>query len=125
MPGQTYNDKPLYQKLGIKPGMEIAVLRFSEIDFVNGQPFDRSLVADKLYDVILFRADEFPHLRDLRMIKPHVAERGGLWVVYPKGQKHITQNHVMFAGNTDGFVDNKVVRFSDTHTGLRFVRRLK
>lgn len=43
------------------------------------------------------------------------------WVVYPKGQRHIREIDVMDAGRSAGLTDNKVCRFSNTHTALRFV----
>jgi len=46
---------------------------------------------------------------------------GAIWTVYPKGQKHITQNDVMTAGKAAGLVDTKVVGFSDTHSALKWV----
>ena len=45
----------------------------------------------------------------------------GLWVVYPKGRKEITENDVLAAGRRAGLKDVKVVGFSATHTGLKFV----
>jgi hypothetical protein len=42
-------------------------------------------------------------------------------VVYPKGQNHIREIDVINAGKSAGLTDNKVCRFSDTHTALRFV----
>jgi hypothetical protein len=42
-------------------------------------------------------------------------------VVYPRGCKEIRENDVMAAGKSAGLTDNKVARFSDTHTALRFV----
>ena len=48
---------------------------------------------------------------------------GSLWVVYPKGVRTVTQNEVRDAGLALGIVDNKIARFSDTHTALRFVAR--
>ncbi len=44
-----------------------------------------------------------------------------LWVVYPKGMKHITENDVLAAGRKCGLKDVKVVAFSVTHTALKFV----
>ena len=44
-----------------------------------------------------------------------------LWIVYPKGQKHITENDVLAAGRKVGLKDVKVVGFSATHTALKFV----
>jgi len=49
-------------------------------------------------------------------------ERRGRTVdVYPKGQKQITENDVIAAGRKSGLKDVKVVGFSPTHTGLKFV----
>ena len=45
----------------------------------------------------------------------------GLWIVYPKGQKQITENDVLAAGRKCGLKDIKVVGFSATHTALKFV----
>ena len=44
-----------------------------------------------------------------------------LWIVYPKGQKAITENDVIAAGRKAGLKDVKVVAFSPTHTALKFV----
>jgi len=44
-----------------------------------------------------------------------------LWIVYPKGQKQITENDVLAAGRKCGLKDVKVVGFSTTHTALKFV----
>jgi hypothetical protein len=44
-----------------------------------------------------------------------------LWIVYPKGQKQITENDVLAAGRRAGLKDVKVVGFSATHTALKFV----
>jgi hypothetical protein len=56
---------------------------------------------------------------------PTIAKRmkGGaaLWIVYPKGQKTITEAHVRGAGLKSGLTDVKVTRFSPTHTALKFV----
>ena len=45
----------------------------------------------------------------------------GLWVVYPKGQKAITELDVLAMGRKSGLKDVKVVGFSPTHTALKFV----
>ena len=42
-------------------------------------------------------------------------------MVYPKGQKHITENDILAAGRKSGLKDVKVVAFSATHTALKFV----
>ena len=45
----------------------------------------------------------------------------GLWIVYAKGKKELTENDVRGAGLKAGLVDVKVARFSETKTGLKFV----
>jgi len=44
-----------------------------------------------------------------------------LWVVYPKGQKNMTELDVIGAGRKVGLKDVKVVSFSPSHTALKFV----
>jgi hypothetical protein len=48
-----------------------------------------------------------------------------LWIVYPKGQKEITENDVLTAGRKSGLKDVKVVGFSPTQTALKFVIPVK
>jgi hypothetical protein len=51
------------------------------------------------------------------------APGAALWIVYPKGVRAVTEQDVRDAGLAAGLVDVKVVRFSGTHTALRFVAR--
>jgi exoribonuclease II len=44
-----------------------------------------------------------------------------LWLVYPKGNKEVTESDVLSAGRKSGLSDVKVVAFSATHTALKFV----
>ncbi len=57
------------------------------------------------------------------MLKVSKSMKGAaaLWIVYPKGQKQITENDVLAAGRKCGLKDVKVVGFSTTHTALKFV----
>jgi hypothetical protein len=45
----------------------------------------------------------------------------GLWLVYPKGKKEVTEKDVIGAGRKTGLKDVKVVGFSPTHTALKFI----
>ncbi len=51
----------------------------------------------------------------------YLKTNGAMWIIYPKGLKTVTEANVREAGIAAGLVDVKVVRFSETHTGLRFV----
>jgi hypothetical protein len=54
-------------------------------------------------------------------IAKKVEGAAGLWIVYRKGKKEITENDVLSAGRKAGLKDVKVVGFSSTHTALKFV----
>ncbi len=53
--------------------------------------------------------------------RARLAPAAGLWIVYPKGKKELAERDVLAAGRAAGLTDNKVARFSETHTALRFV----
>jgi hypothetical protein len=55
------------------------------------------------------------------LLEASIKPNGAIWVVYPKGQKHIREIDVMAAGKSAGLTDNKVCRFSETHKALRLV----
>ena len=60
-------------------------------------------------------------LREVKKIAGKMKGSAALWVVYPKGQKSITEMDVIGAGRKAGLKDVKVVGFSATHTALKFV----
>src|SRR3989442_1723596 len=68
-----------------------------------------------------FAVDAKEDLGALSKISKSMKGAAALWIVYPKGQKHITENDVLAAGRKCGLKDVKVVGFSATHTALKFV----
>src|SRR5439155_5090274 len=66
-------------------------------------------------DQVFFAAESNEDFSALRKITPSLSGAAALWIVYPKGQKHITENDVLFAGRQSGLKDVKVVGFSPTH----------
>ncbi len=70
---------------------------------------------------IFFAANSERELGALSKISKSMKGAAALWIVYPKGQKHITENDVLAAGRNAGLKDVKVVGFSLTHTALKFV----
>jgi hypothetical protein len=73
-------------------------------------------------DLIFFGASEASDLGGLAALLPALKSDGALWVVYPKGKQEIREVEVLAAGRAAGLTDIKVVKFSDTHTALKFVR---
>ncbi|HXO04396.1 MAG TPA: hypothetical protein VN884_02070 [Candidatus Sulfotelmatobacter sp.] len=122
---RDYSHRALLDKLGVKAGQRIAVLGVEDAEFLKD-------LADRVpeysrgsrmgnADLIFFSAEAQEDLLHLKFLSRSICKSGGIWVVYPKGQKHIREIDVINAGKSAGLVDNKVCRFSETHTGLRFV----
>ncbi len=85
---------------------------------------DATTVAGRAHaDLVLLGVEDGAGLKRIATAWRQVAVGGALWVVYPKGVRTVTENEVRRAGLALGIVDNKVARFSATHTALRFVAR--
>jgi|SRR5271156_1330237 hypothetical protein len=124
-PERDYSHRLLIDKLGVKPGQKIAVLRVEGAEFLKDlaervPDYSRGRrIAGA--DLIFFSAEAVKDLAILKSLARSIEKNGAIWVVYPKGQTHIREIDVINAGKSAGLTDNKVVRFSETHTGLRFV----
>ena len=127
---QKWCDKILHpksriEKLGIKTGMRVSLLGEFEREFLDEvtgltKSVSRGKVASDS-ECIFFAADSNQDLAALPKIARAIQGAAALWIVYPKGQKHITENDVLAAGRKTGLKDVKVVGFSSTHTALKFV----
>jgi hypothetical protein len=117
--------KTRIEKIGLKPGAKISLLGGFDAEFLNElQPLAGSLSKEKVApdsDTIFFAADSLKELSSVAKIAKSLKGAGALWIVYPKGQKSITENEVIAAGRKTGLKDVKVVGFSATHTVLKFV----
>jgi hypothetical protein len=117
--------KPRIEKLGVKPGAKVSLSG----DF--GREFLRELIAVTKSvrkgevatdsEWIFFAAGSKTDLAALSKTSKSMRGAVALRIVYPKGQKHITENDVLAAGRNCGLKDVKVVGFSATHTALKFV----
>lgn len=117
--------KSRIEKLGIKPGATVSLIGEFEAEFLREvNALTKSIVkrkADLDSEHIFFAADSKDDFPALRKIRKNITGAAALWIVYPKGQKHITENDVLTAGRKVGLKDVKVVGFSATHTALKFV----
>lgn len=124
---RTY-DKPRVDKLGVKPGMRVAVigvddpsfmaqLRERTDDFTLGDPAPAT-------DLIFLAADSTEELARLHGLRPFLRPDGAIWVVSRKGKAATIRDvDVIEAALSAALVDSKVVSFSPTHTSLRLVIR--
>ena len=117
--------KSRIEKLGVKPGAKVSLLGGFDADFlaeISGltKSVSKGKVAPDA-ECIFFSADSKEDLGGLPKISKAMKGAAALWIVYPKGQKQITENDVLAAGRKVGLKDVKVVGFSPTHTALKFV----
>jgi hypothetical protein len=117
--------KTRIEKLGIKPGTKIVLIGGFDADFLDElKQLTRSITRDKVSsdaDAVFFVADLKKELSQVARIAKSLQGAAALWIVYPKGQKSITETDVIGAGRKAGLKDVKVVGFSSTHTALKFV----
>jgi len=124
LPERDYSHRSLLDKLGVKSGQRIAVLGVQDTTFLKDlaaavPDFSRS--DPRAADLVILAAENMKALERVKSLAKAIQRNGAIWVVYPKGQKHIREIDVMAAGKFAGLTDNKVCRFSETHTALRFV----
>jgi len=117
--------KTRIEKIGLKPRTRISLVGKFEEEFLEElKPFAASVTKEKVAadsDTIFFAVDSQKELSAVAKIAKSLKGATALWIVYPKGQKAITENDVIAAGRKAGLKDVKVVGFSTTHTALKFV----
>jgi hypothetical protein len=72
-------------------------------------------------DFILAGFTKRAHLAALRDFETAMRRNGAIWVVWPKGNKALTEDDIRNSTRAIGLTDVKVMSFSDTHSGLKLV----
>lgn len=117
--------KSRIEKLGVKPAAKVSLIGKLDSEFLRevGE-LTKSITKGKAAsdsEHIFFAADSREDFSALLRIAKAMSGAAALWIVYPKGQKQITENDVLAVGRKSGLKDVKVVGFSPTHTALKFV----
>jgi len=134
-----YSGTPLAQKLGLKPGARLRLLRAPE-DFaltLGALPDAVTIVSaaksagpfDVIVAFVRTRAELSKCLPRLRLT---LHASGGLWIAWPKKSRNqstsivtdLSETQVRELGLATGLVDNKVCAIDEVWSGLRFVVRL-
>jgi len=120
------NPKSVLDKLGVKPGEAVAVLGNPDAEFLKKLREQNSAIeTDKIHadtKWIFLCVEARNALSEMtKKLAGKMKGSAAMWVVYPKGQKTITETDVLAAGRKAGLKDVKVVGFSSTHTALKFV----
>jgi len=99
----------------VKPGQKIAVLGVESAEFLTElagrvPEYFRGGRVDGA-DLIFFSAEAAADLAQLPSLARTIQKNGAIWVVYPKGQKHIREIDVITAGNPPGSPTIKCAAF--------------
>lgn len=117
--------KSRIEKLGVKANAAVAL--FGELDrefLAELGGVTKNVVKGKLgakTEWVFLAAETKNELAEIAKLTKAVPSAAAIWVVYPKGRKELTETDVLAAGRKTGLKDVKVVGFSATHTGLKFV----
>ena len=129
-----YSGTSLPQKLGIRAGSRVALVRAPEgfEGALEPMPDGARLrhQARGEHEVVLFFATRLAELeRRFDTLARATSYAGGLWIAWPKRTAGVAtdlrESIVRDVGLSHGLVDNKVCAVDDTWSGLRFVYRLK
>lgn len=124
--GRIQSPRTRMQKLGVALGQRVSVLGRAPADALDeltealGTAPKKRLVLGA--DIVLLVCEVPAELARLVDIEAKLAERGAVWVLWPKGRKDFGHDHVVAAGREAGLSITKSMGFSPTLTGLRLVR---
>jgi hypothetical protein len=124
------NPPSLLDKLGVKPGMRVAVLGIDDASFLEQLGSRTTDVArrtpKKNTEVVFFGANAVSDLARLETLRGYLTPAGAIWVVHTKGKGAAFKDVDVFAAaKKAGLVDVKVASFSSTHTAEKLVVPVK
>ena len=113
------------EKLGVKAAMRVEMIGEPDADFAKELKQSKTVIAEGNAkagaELLFWFVDGKTGLGGAVKVAKKLEGAAGLWIVYPKGRKEITENDVLSAGRKAGLKDVKVVGFSPTLTALKFV----
>lgn len=117
--------KTRVEKLGVRAGLRVAMIGDVEKEFAKElKQIQAEVVKEGAaggVDAVFLFVQGNGDAGSIAKAAKKIRGAAGLWVVYPKGKKEITEGDVLAAGRKAGLKDVKVVGFSATHTALKFV----
>ncbi len=120
-----YSHRSRLDKLGVKPGARVAVLRLEDDAFrreLEARTKDLAFRRPrKDSDVIIYAVTRTTELVRLNGLKRQIKKNGAIWVLWPKGRQELKSSDVRQAAADAGLVDVKVAAFSDILSGLKLV----
>lgn len=127
--------RSLVDKLGVRPGMRVAVsvgVDGAVESLVRGAAAEVTALGDEgcappagSLDAVFLQVADRSGLAAVASLPALLARDGMLWVLWPKGRGQVGQGDVQRAGLDAGLVDVKVASVSESLSGLKFVYRLR
>jgi hypothetical protein len=118
------SEKPLGDKLGVKPGQLVAVVGSVDpalLQQVRAREGVLTLEHDEPVDHLFVEVETPADLASLAGLVPRMRRDGALWTVRRKGRRDQSEGDVLAAGRAAGLLDVKVVRLSETHSLFKWV----
>lgn len=117
------NPPSLADKLGVKPGMSLALIGAlpDEIATVAAGAARHGAMPARVDAALTLAAVSSLDVKALTRIARALPEKGAVWLIYEKGV--VKGDQLIFAAREAGLKDTKVTKVSETHTGLRFIVR--
>lgn len=129
-----YSQRPLIQKLGIRPGSQIAILNAPDTYNALLGPLPPGVVQHpqlvEELDFIHFFTQSADELKtQIPQLKVALAKNGMLWISWPKKSSKVVtdldENLIRDIGLSEGLVDVKVAAVDSIWSGLKFVYRVR
>lgn len=120
-----YSERSRLDKLGVKPGMRISVLRLDDPGFQRELKSRTAAIsytrAGRNTDMVFLRVHKKGQLRRLGTLQRSIKRNGAIWVLWAKGQTELKAGDIRKAALDSGLVDIKVAAFSEELSGLKLV----
>lgn len=125
-----YSGKPLWQKLGIKPGMRWATINeppdYEELLGAEDLASSRIAMTEGGLDLIhVFTVARSHFESELGVFRAAIKESGAIWISWPKKssgvKSDLDENVIRDFALANGMVDVKVCAVSEVWSGLKLV----
>ncbi len=120
----TGSGRPLLDRLGVKQGMRVALVAFSDAAFERELTARGASVAEPGpgLDLLFYRVDRPDDLTRIGELRALIHDAGAIWVLRVKRPAlTVREVDVIEAGRVFDLVDNKIASFSDTLAAMRLV----
>jgi len=123
-PRDLGSTRPLLDKLGVKPGMRVALVGFEDAVFRAELAERGAAVVEPAprVDMVFYRVREPAELGRIRELRDLIHDRGAIWILRNKGaDRRVREEDIIGAGRAVDLIDNKIASFSDTFAAMRLV----